>query len=100
MKLQIAERIRKGNRACYMNAKLLKSKLLKISTNMRIYPTLIRHVVTYASETMTVTEKDEVRLRISERQIPRKIFGLIQMGNICGEEVTLNWTTQLMEQIS
>jgi hypothetical protein len=100
MQLEIAERIRKGNRACYTNTKLLKSKLLKRSTNMRIYPTLIRHVVIYASETRTLIEKDGVRLRISERQIPRKMFGPIQLGNICGEEVTLNWTTQLIEKIS
>jgi hypothetical protein len=80
---EIAERIRKGNRAYYGNAKLLKSKLLKISTKMRIYLTLIRPVVTYASETWTLTEKDELRLRIFGRQILRKIFGPIQIGNYC-----------------
>jgi hypothetical protein len=47
---------------------------------MRIYPTLIRPVVTYASETWTLTKKDEMRLRIFERQIPWKIFGPIQIG--------------------
>jgi hypothetical protein len=68
------------NRAYYTNAKLLKSKLLKRSTKMRIYVTLIRLVVIYASETWTLTEKDEMRLRIFERQILRKIFGPIQIG--------------------
>jgi hypothetical protein len=47
---------------------------------MRIYLTLIRPVVTYASETWTLTEKDELRLRIFGRQILRKIFGSIQIG--------------------
>jgi hypothetical protein len=47
---------------------------------MRIHLTLIRPVVTYASETRTLTEKDEMRLRIFERQILRKIFGPIQIG--------------------
>jgi hypothetical protein len=47
---------------------------------MRINLTLIRPVVTYASETWTLTEKDEMRLRIFERQILRKIFGPIQIG--------------------
>jgi hypothetical protein len=80
MQFEIAERIQKGNRAYYANAKLLKSKLLKKSTKMRIYITLIRPVVTYASETWTLAEKDEMRLRIFERQILRKIFGPIQIG--------------------
>jgi hypothetical protein len=44
--LEIAERIQKGNRAYYPNAKLLKSRLLKRSTKMRTYLTLIRPVVT------------------------------------------------------
>jgi hypothetical protein len=70
----------KGNRAYYASAKLLKSKLLKRSTKMRIYLTVIRSVVTYASETWTLTEKDDMRLRIFERQILRKIFGPIQIG--------------------
>jgi hypothetical protein len=80
MQFEIAERIRKGNRAYYANAKLLKLKLLKRSTKMRIYLTLIRPVVTYASETRTLTEKDEMRLRIFERQTLRKIFCPIQIG--------------------
>jgi hypothetical protein len=39
---------------------ILNSKLSKRSTKMRIYLTLIRPVVTYASETWTLAEKDEV----------------------------------------
>jgi hypothetical protein len=82
LQFEIAERIRKGNRAYYANAKLLKSKLLMRSTQMRIYLTLIRPVVTCASETWTLAEKDEMRLSIFERQILRKIFGPIQFGKV------------------
>jgi hypothetical protein len=64
MRFKIAERIWKGNAAYYANAKLLKSKLLKRSTKMRVYLTLIRPVVTYASETWTLTEKWAVTLRL------------------------------------
>jgi hypothetical protein len=46
---------------------------------MRTYLTLIRPVVTYASETWTLTEKDEIRLCIFEGQILRKILGPIQI---------------------
>jgi hypothetical protein len=46
---------------------------------MRLYLTLIRPVVTHASETWTLNEKDEIRLRVFERQILRKIFGPVNI---------------------
>jgi hypothetical protein len=36
-KMNIAERIVKGNKAYYANAKLIKSKFLKRNTEMKIY---------------------------------------------------------------
>jgi hypothetical protein len=59
MNIEIAERIIKGNKAYYGNAKLIKSKFLKRNTKMKIYKTITRPVVTYSSETRTVTTKDE-----------------------------------------
>jgi hypothetical protein len=55
---------------------------LKISKKKRarIYLTLIRPVATYATETWTLTEMDEIGLRIFERQILRKMSGPIQSG--------------------
>ena len=81
MNVKIAERIVKGNKAYYANAKLIKSKFLKRNTKMKIYKT-IRPVVTYSSETWTLTAKDENNLRIFERQILRKIFNPININNI------------------
>ena len=49
---------------------------------MQIYKTLIRPVVTYGSKTWTLTISDENLLRIFERNIPRKIYGPIQDGDI------------------
>jgi hypothetical protein len=42
---------------------------------------MIRTVVTYGSETWTLTKSDENLLRISEREILRKIYGPIQEGD-------------------
>ena len=72
----------KGNKAYYANAKLIKAKFLKRNTKIKIYQTIIRPVVTYSSETWTLTTKDENKLRYFERQILRKIFGLVNIDNI------------------
>jgi hypothetical protein len=49
---------------------------------MKIYKTIIRPVVTYSSETWTLTAKDENNLRIFERHILRKIFGPFNIDNV------------------
>jgi len=49
---------------------------------MKIYKTIIRPVVTYSSETRTLTAKDEKNLRVFERQILRKIFGPVNIDNL------------------
>ena len=73
MNIEIAERIAKGNKAYYASAKLIKSKFLKKNTEMKIYKTMMRPVVTYSSETWTLTAKDENNRHIFERQILREI---------------------------
>jgi hypothetical protein len=47
MNIEIAEKIAKDNKAYYANSKLIKSKLLKKNTKMKIYKTMIRPVVMY-----------------------------------------------------
>ena len=49
---------------------------------MKIYKMMIRPVVTYSSETLTLTAKDENNLRIFERQILREIFGPLNIDNM------------------
>jgi hypothetical protein len=43
---------------------------------------MIMPVVTYSSETWTLTTKDENNRRIFERQILRKVFGPVTIDNI------------------
>jgi hypothetical protein len=68
MNIEIAERIAKGNKAFYANAKLIKSKFLKKNTKLKIYKMMVRPVVRYSSETWTLTAKEEHNLRIFKRQ--------------------------------
>jgi len=82
MNIEIAGKNSKGNKAHYVNSKLIKSKLLKKKTKMEIYKTMMRPVITYWSETGTLTAKDENNLRIFERQILRKIFGPVNIDNV------------------
>jgi len=76
------KRIQVGNRAYTANYCMLKSKIIRRSIKMQIYKTLIRPVVTYGSETWTLTKSDENLLRIFEMKILCKIYGLIQVGDI------------------
>jgi len=74
----VQERIRLGNKAFYANRKLLNSKSISRSCKMKIYKTLIRPIVTYGSETWTLTSEIENALRTFERKILRKMFGPVQ----------------------
>ena len=71
MNTEFAERVAKGNKAYYANAKLIKSKFLAKNTKMKIHKTMIRPAVTYSSQTWTLTAKDENSLRIFQKQILR-----------------------------
>ena len=73
----VKDRIEVGNRTYAANHYMLKGNIIKRSIKMQIYKTLIRPVVTYGSETWTLTKSDE-NLRIFERKILQKIYGPIQ----------------------
>jgi hypothetical protein len=49
---------------------------------MKIYKTIIKPVITYSSETRTLTAKDEYNLRIFEKKILSKIFGPVNIDNM------------------
>ena len=53
---EIKERIVAGNRAHHVHKKLFTSKLISRNIKLRLYNTLIRPIVTYASETWVLKE--------------------------------------------
>ncbi|KAI4462404.1 hypothetical protein MML48_4g00015188 [Holotrichia oblita] len=67
-----------ANRAFYANKKLLKNKNISKRSKVRIYDTIIRPILMYSAERMTMTKKDEENLRVFERKILRSIMGPIK----------------------
>ena len=54
--------------------KYLKSHLLCLNDKIKLYKTLIRSVLTYASEILVLTKTDENMISTFERKILRAIF--------------------------
>jgi hypothetical protein len=71
---EIKGRLNSGN-ACYHSVqRLLSSRLLSKNVKIRIYRTIILHVVLYGRETWSLTLKEEHRLRVFENMVLRRIF--------------------------
>jgi len=81
---RVKGRIQEGNRAYAANHHMLKSKIIKRSAKMQIYKMLIRPVVTYGSETWTLTISDENLLRFLEGKYCGRSMGRSKRG-ISGE---------------
>ena len=65
----IKERIMMGYKAYYANRQLVNS------SKLQIYRMLVRPVVTYGSESWTLTMEEERALAVFERKILQKIYG-------------------------
>jgi len=72
---EIKESIVLGTKAYYANLKFFKSKLVTKYSKLKLYRSVIRPIVTYASETGVLKESSIQKLLIFERKILRKIFG-------------------------
>jgi hypothetical protein len=71
---EIKRRLNSGN-ACYHSFQnLLSSCLLLKNVRIRIYNTIILPMVLHGYETLSLTLKEEHRLRVFENRVPR-IFG-------------------------
>lgn len=78
---EITEKIIAANRAYYANRDLLRSKILTKHTKIKLYKTIIRPVMMYAAETMTLAKTEEEDLRIVERKILRAILGPVKVSD-------------------
>jgi len=72
---EVKERIALGIKAYYANLKFFKSRLVNKGSKLKLYRTVIRPIVTYASETWALKENITQKLLVFERKILRGIFG-------------------------
>ena len=83
-----------GN-ACYHSVKNpLSSSLLSKNLKIKIYRTIILHVVLYGCDTWSLTLKEERRLRVFENRVLRRIFGPKR------DEVTWEWRKLHKEELN
>jgi hypothetical protein len=78
----IKERIMMGNKAYYANRQLVNSSLISRNSKLQIYRTLVCLVVTYGSESWTLTMEEERALAVSERKILWKIYGPVKENEL------------------
>ena len=60
---------------CRNNQKFFISRLVTKSSKLKLYRTVIRPIVTYASKTWVLKETTIQKLLVFERKILRRIFG-------------------------
>jgi hypothetical protein len=59
----------------YPNTYLLSSSLLSKNIKIKIYRTIILPLVLYGYETWSFTLREELRLRVFENRVLRRVFG-------------------------
>ena len=72
---EIKRKINMGNACYYSLEKILSSRLLSKKLKVKAYKTIILPVVLYGCETWSLTLREELRLRVFENKVLRKIFG-------------------------
>jgi len=72
---EIQRRILAGSRTYFARIILFRNRFLSRATKILLYKTLIRPVVTYGAETLTMTKKEEQAPLIFERKIFIRIYG-------------------------
>lgn len=78
---EVRRRLASGNRCFFGLHKLFRSRTLSRRLKCTLYRTLVRPVVTYGSETWSMTKRDEQDLLAFEHRILRRIFGGVHDTN-------------------
>lgn len=79
---EIKRRLLMGSKCVGVYKKLLSSKVLSRPIKVRLYKTIIRPIVTYASECWVMTRQEESKVEAWERKVLRYIYGGINEGGI------------------
>ena len=96
IKEEISSRIMRANRNVQALNKLLRNKNISRGAKLKTYKTVIRPILTYASETWVITKMEQDMILVWERKVLWKIFGVkVESGQ--WERRTnkeLEWRTQ------
>jgi len=91
---EIKSRLKSGN-ACYHSVQnILSSRLLSKNLKIKIYRTVILSVVLYGCETWSLTLREEMKVRVFENMMLRRIFGPRR------DEVTGKWRRLHNEELN
>ena len=91
---EIKSRLKLGNACYYSVQNLLSSSLLSKKLKIKIYRTIILPIVLYGCETWSLKLREELRLRVSENRVLRRVFGPTR------DEVTGEWRKLHIEELS
>jgi hypothetical protein len=83
--VEIKRRLNSGNDCYHSVQNLLSSRLLSKNLKIKIYKIIILPVALYGCETLSLTLREEHRLRVFENNVLRRIFGSKR------DEVTGEW---------
>jgi hypothetical protein len=90
---EIKKKLNSGNTCYHSIHSLLSSGLLSKNVKFRIYKSIILPVVLYGYETLSLTLKEDHRLKMFEKSMLRKIYGLKR------DEVTGCWSKLHNEEL-
>ncbi|KAF0762530.1 Uncharacterized protein FWK35_00006181 [Aphis craccivora] len=93
MEYETLKRIQIGNKCYYAMDNLLKSRILSNTLKLQLYTTLIRSIVLYGAQCWTVRKSDELKLKVFERKILRRIYEL------CRDLQTGEWRKRYNDEL-